>query len=68
MDQFVLAREGVVQGTFGDAGLGDDAIDADGVDALPVEEVVGRLAKPLLGRPAALLGPGHASTVTDGSV
>jgi hypothetical protein len=48
--------------------VGDDPVDADGVDALVVEEVVRRLEDALLGRPAALFGPGHAITVTDGSV
>jgi hypothetical protein len=48
--------------------VGDDPVDADGVDALAVEQVVRRLKEALFGRPAALLGLGHFARVTDGSV
>jgi hypothetical protein len=68
VDEFVLAGEGVVQRTFGDPGVGDDAVDADGVDALVVKQLVRRLEEALLGGPAALLGLGHTTTITDGSV
>jgi len=41
-DQFVLAAERVVQRGLGHPGLLDDAVDADRVDALVVEQLVGR--------------------------
>ena len=58
-DEVLLAGEGVVERALGYAGAGDDAVDADGVDALVVEQVVGRLQDALLGAAMALLGLGH---------
>src|SRR6185369_16125336 len=49
-DQLVLAAEGVVQRGLGHAGLLDDAVDADRVYALVVEQLVGRRQQPLARR------------------
>ena len=49
-DQPVLAAEQAVEGRLGDAGLLDDAVDPDGVDALLVEELVGGGEQPVTGR------------------
>src|SRR5207248_5205864 len=49
-DQLVLAAERVVQRGLGHAGLLDDAVDADRVHALGVEQLVGRGPPPLAGR------------------
>ena len=49
-DQLVLAAEGVVQRGLGHAGLLDDAVDADRVHALVVEQLVGRGQQPLARR------------------
>jgi hypothetical protein len=68
VDEVVLAGELVVERTLGDSGVGDDAVDADGMDALVVEQVVRRLEDAVLGRSAALYGSGHPSTITDRSV
>jgi UDP-N-acetylglucosamine 2-epimerase (non-hydrolysing) len=64
-DQLVLAAEGVVQRGLGHAGPLDDAVDADRVHALVVEQLVGRGQQPLArrrpGRPRFLdsHGDGH---------
>ena len=63
-DQVVLAGERVVQRALGDPGPGDDAVDADGVDALVVEEVVSRVEDARLRGATALHGARHLSTIT----
>jgi hypothetical protein len=49
-DQLVLAAEGAVQRGLGHAGPLDDAVDAHHVDALVVEELVGRVEEAIPGR------------------
>ena len=74
-DQLVLAAERAVQRSLGDAGALDDAVDADGVHALGVEELVrgGEQALARRGPPARAGDVGAAVvamalTVTDRSV
>ena len=57
--QLFLAPEEVVERGFGDPGALDDAVDADGLDALGVEEFVGRSQEALpWPRPEAQSGAG----------
>jgi hypothetical protein len=55
-DQAVLAPEGAVEAGLRDTGVLDHPVDADGVDALGVEELVSRLEEALLGAPRTLGG------------
>src|SRR5450631_228372 len=58
--QLVLRRKVVVERALGDADFGRDGIDADGADALQIEQPVGGFEDPLLhGR---LCGGGHDYT------
>jgi hypothetical protein len=48
-NQFFLAAEEVIQRGLGHSGPSDDPVDADRLDALGVEELVGRVKEALSG-------------------
>jgi hypothetical protein len=56
-DQVVLGREVPVEGHPGHLGLIDEPLHADRLDAVAVEEPVGRRQDPLARRPGRLLAP-----------
>ena len=64
-DEVVLGREVDVERRLGDLGLGDDAVDADGPEALLVEQPVGRLEDALPGFGSGLR-PFHARIIQTG--
>ena len=47
--EFVLGGEGAIEAGLGDAGPGDDLVDADRADALAIEQLAGALADAVRG-------------------
>ena len=64
-DQRVLGRKMVVERALADADLGRDGVDADGADALQIEQAVGGLQNPLFHRLLCKRG-GHPTDSTYG--
>ena len=67
-DELVLAAEDAVEGGLGHPGTRDYPVDADGVHALFVKQLVGGGQQPLAGRPPIRGRGGHGLTITDRSV
>jgi len=67
-DESVFAAEGAVEGGLGHAGPLDHAVDADGVDALLVEQLVGCGQQPVAGRRSEWGRGRHSLDITDRSV
>ncbi len=62
-DQRVLGREMVIERALADADLGRDGVDADGANALQIEQLVGGLQNPLFHRLWGRRGSHAAETV-----